>query len=138
MWSQFTFSVGRVVAVSRVLTQSEEKQNLAAVTGALAVDMESGSIGRAAQKLGVPFVIIRTISDGIREDLPMDFNLFQTPLGCLRGLWQCLRSPKIWKGLFRLYRQSREAGSQLTAFFQLFFAGVLASPPYSELPGTVS
>lgn len=129
---------GRFATVPRVLTRSEEKQQLAAATGAMAVDMESGSIGRVANEFGVPFLIIRTISDGMGEDLPMDFNLFQTPSGWATGLWQCLGSPRIWKGLYRLYRQSREAALQLTRFFQVFFAGILASPTPTAMVGSTS
>jgi len=132
------FSVGRFVSVSCVLTQSEQKQKMASLTGATAVDMESGSIARVAKEFGVPFVIIRTISDGWREDLPLDFNNFQTLAGWLKGLCQCLISPKAWKGLFRLYRQSRVAGAQLTKFFKLFFPRVLALPSYSDLARTIS
>ncbi|MDR4495458.1 MAG: hypothetical protein AB7P17_09755 [Nitrospirales bacterium] len=130
------FSVGRFATVPQVLTRSEEKQKLAAATGAVAVDMESGSIGRVANEFGIPFVIIRTISDGMGENLPLDFNLFRTPSGWAKGLWQCLSSPPIWKGLYRLYRQSREAALQLTAFFKGFFAGILTSPTPTAMVGS--
>ena len=136
--SRFPFSVGRYVAVPGVLTRSEEKQQMALATGAMAVDMESGAIGKVAQEIGIPFVIVRTISDGLQEDLPLDFNLFNTPGGWVRGLWPCLWSPQAWKGLFRLYRQSREAAAQLTNFFHLFFAGVLASPSHREMARPIS
>lgn len=132
------FPIGRFATVPQVLTRSEEKQMLATTTGAIAVDMESGSIGRVAKEFGIPFVIIRTISDGMFEDLPLDFNLFQTPGGWAKGLGQCLSSPCIWTGLFRLYRQSREAALQLTQFFRGFLAGMLAPPAPTAIVGSTS
>lgn len=131
-------SVGRIATVPQVLTRSEEKQMLATTTGAIAVDMESGSIGLVAKEFGIPFVIIRTISDGMFEDLPLDFNLFQTLGGWAKGLGQCLSSARIWKGLFRLYRQSREAALQLTQFFKVFLAEMLAQPPPTAIIGSTS
>ncbi|MCA9474926.1 MAG: hypothetical protein KC563_03820, partial [Nitrospira sp.] len=116
--SRIPFTMGRFVAVPCVLTRSEEKREMGSATGALAVDMESGAIGRAARKVGVSFAIIRAISDGIEEDLPLDFNIFHGPVGWMRGLWGFLRSPHVWRGMFRLYRQSREASAQLTKFFE--------------------
>lgn len=132
------FPIGRFATVPRVLTRSEEKQKLAEATGAMAVDMESGSIGRVANEFGVPFVIIRAISDGMGEDLPLDFNLFKSMSGWAKGLWQCLSSPRVWKGLYRLYQQSREAAIRLTEFFKIFFAGILALPTPMAMAGSTS
>ena len=132
------FSIGRFATVPRVLTRSEEKQKLASLTGAMAVDMESGAIAGVARELGVPFIIIRTISDSISEDLPLDFNLFETPGGRVRGLWQCFSSPRVWAGLIRLYRQSRKAALQLTQFFEGFLARMLALSTPTAIVGSVS
>ncbi len=132
------FSIGRFATVPRVLTRSKEKQKLASLTGAMAVDMESGPIGGVAKEFGIPFIIIRTISDGMSEDLPLDFNLFETSGGWVKGLWQCLSSPRIWAGLFRLYRQSRKAALRLTQFFKGFLARMLAPPTPTAIVGSVS
>jgi adenosylhomocysteine nucleosidase len=118
---------GFLMTVGRVLTFAKEKQALGAQTGAVAVDMESGAIGLEAQQSGVPFLIIRTISDGYREDLPLDFHQFKTYSGWLREISHCVLSPSCFQGLYRLFGQSRQASKELTLFFRAFFSYVSSS-----------
>ncbi|MEO8327929.1 MAG: hypothetical protein ABI618_18925, partial [Nitrospirota bacterium] len=80
---------------------------------------------------GLPFLIVRAISDGIDEDLPVDFNMFLKPFGWVGGVALVLSTPRCWKGLFRLYRNSKQAGIQLSKFFELFFA-VVSQPTFSK------
>jgi adenosylhomocysteine nucleosidase len=111
---------GRIVTVNRVLTRAYQKDLLGKRTGALAVDMESGAIGQVAQQHGFPFLIVRAISDGVNEDLPVDFNVFLKPSGWLLGAKNILSTPRCWNGFFRLYRNSKQAGIQLSNFFEEF------------------
>jgi adenosylhomocysteine nucleosidase len=123
---------GRFVTMDRVLTHASQKQILGKRTGAVAVDMESGAIGQVAQQHGVPFLIVRAISDGINEDLPVDFNFFLKPSGWIGGMMQVLSTPQCWKGFLRLYRNSKQAGLQLSRFFEKFFASIAMDAP--QLP----
>jgi len=109
---------GRIVTVPRIVGQAREKQNIAEKTGALALDMESGPLGSVAQEASVPFLAIRAISDLCDEDLPVDFNAFLRPLGCLQGLARVLVSPVSWLGFARLRAQMIQASSFLTLFFE--------------------
>jgi adenosylhomocysteine nucleosidase len=86
--------------------------------------MESGAIGQVAQQHGFPFLIVRAISDGVNEDLPVDFNMFLKPSGWVGGVRQVLSTPRCWKGIWRLYRHSKLAGLQLSRFYEKFFATV--------------
>lgn len=115
---------GRFVTIDHVLTHASQKKNLGNQTGAVAVDMESGPIGLVAQQHGIPFLIVRAISDGVNEDLPVDFNLFLKPSGWVGGMRQVLSTPRCWKEFFRLYRNSQHAGLQLSRFFKTFFETV--------------
>lgn len=121
---------GRFVTTDRVLTQASQKGILGKRSGAVAVDMESGAIGQVAKHHGLPFLIIRSISDGINEDLPVDFNMFLKPFGWVGGVALVLSTPRCWKGLFRLYRNSKQAGIQLSNFFEIFFA-IISTPTFS-------
>ncbi|MFZ1747572.1 MAG: hypothetical protein WBO24_17275 [Nitrospirales bacterium] len=121
---------GRFVTTDRVLTKASQKRILGERTGAMAVDMESGAIGEVAKQYGFPFLIIRAISDGINEDLPVDFNMFLKPFGWVGGIGQVLSSPRCWEGFFRLYRNSRQAGIQLSSFFEIFFP-IVSTPTFS-------
>ena len=111
---------GKFISVNRVLTDSVEKRTLRARTEAVAVDMESAVIGEVAQENGTPFLIVRAISDGVHEDLPVDFNLFLSPSGWVTGMMHIITTPKCWKGFIDLYQHSKQASRQLTKFFEGF------------------
>lgn len=116
---------GGFVTTDRVLRHALQKQVLGTQTGAVAVDMESGAIGQVAQQKNIPFLIVRAISDGVNEDLPVDFNDFLKPMGWSGGIRKELFTPWCWKGLWRLYRNSKQASKQLSQFFEKFFALIL-------------
>src|SRR5687768_7050928 len=70
---------GGVLAVSRnLLTSATAKSDLAHMTGACAVDMESGAVAKVAAQAGLPFLAIRAISD------PIDFSPPQVLLEAVR------------------------------------------------------
>lgn len=112
---RLTVRSGSVVSLSTVLCGSVEKEHLGRLSGAIALDMESAAIGNVARAQGVPFAVIRTVSDVAREDLPLDFNAFLAPWGWLRGVGAMLIRPSSLIGLNRLRRQSRLAAERLTA-----------------------
>jgi adenosylhomocysteine nucleosidase len=115
---------GRFVTMDRVLTQALLKQRLGKQTGAVAVDMESGAIGQVAEQHHVPFLIIRAISDGVNEDLPVDFNEFLEPSQWAGGVKAVLSTPGCWKNLWQLYRNSKQASEQLSLFFKFFLKSI--------------
>jgi adenosylhomocysteine nucleosidase len=51
-----------------------EKQHLAATTGALAVDMETGWILEVCKAAGIPLLSLRGISDTALQSLPVPFS----------------------------------------------------------------
>jgi hopanoid-associated phosphorylase len=61
---------GLVLGGDRILGDARQKAALFARTGALAVDLESGGVARAATAAGVPFVVLRAIADPAARDLP--------------------------------------------------------------------
>jgi adenosylhomocysteine nucleosidase len=61
---------GPVLGAGRVLATQIEKQLAWGTTGALAVDLESAIVSRIATALGIPFIVLRTIADTARRDLP--------------------------------------------------------------------
>lgn len=115
-----TARAGRFVTVPRVLWRAREKGEVAAATGAVGLDMESAAVGAAAGEQQVPFAIIRAVSDLLDEDLPLDFNLFLTPAGWLRGALGCLVRPSCVVGLLRLRAQSLVASERITTFLGRF------------------
>ena len=121
--------IGTVVSVERIVGRPDEKQRYATLTGAIALDMESGALASEAVKAGVPFVIVRAVSDLLDEELPLDFNLFLRPTGWLRGFASVIAAPSSLLGLGRLRRQSVTAAKSLTRFFQQYLSAVMMSSP---------
>ena len=113
---------GAVLSVSTVICGAAEKQRLARLTGAIAVDMESAALGTAALAKGVPFAVCRTVSDIATEDLPLNFNLFLMRSGWMRGIAAIVMRPSSLMGLNRLRRQSRLAADRLTALSSAYAA----------------
>ena len=62
--------VGAILGLDRMLSSPEEKGDVFARRGALAIDMESHHVARAAGERNLPFIAIRAISDQANEVLP--------------------------------------------------------------------
>ena len=125
---QHSLGLGSFVSLDHVVTNSSDKQRLGRAHKAVAVDMESAAVGKEAQDRRTPFLIVRTISDGVMDDLPVDFNIFLKPWGWVSGTYSIVTTPKSWKGLLHLYHQSKQAATQLTQFFEAFLSVVSDMP----------
>ncbi len=112
--------VGTVVSSETVMWQAQDKRRLRSLTGATGLDMESAAVAAAAQRRGIPMAIVRSVSDLVDEDLPLDFNLFLRPTGWLKGMQAVVGSPSSIEGLNRLRKQSRVAADGLTKWFQRY------------------
>lgn len=125
--------VGPFVSAPRVLCRADEKREVAGRGDAIGLDMESAALGLAASRRRIPFGIVRTVSDLVDENLPLDFNLFLRPSGWAKGVAACLAHPTSLIGLNRLRVQSRMAGAQLTAVYRacadLGFEGMASQRP---------
>jgi adenosylhomocysteine nucleosidase len=62
--------VATIAGSDAIVTTVEAKRHLASDTAAVAVDMESHVVARAALRHGLPFVVIRAISDPADRGLP--------------------------------------------------------------------
>ncbi|MEA3239783.1 MAG: hypothetical protein U9Q94_08435 [Candidatus Bipolaricaulota bacterium] len=71
------FLVGKIATTRSVAKSSQEKKNLAR-TGAIAVDMESGPLGRVALAAGIGFLPLRVVLD--TRDRPLLFNADRSDL----------------------------------------------------------
>jgi len=124
---------GPVLSSTTVICRAVEKQDLNRLTGAVAVDMESAAIGQVAQSQGVPFAVVRTVSDVAGEELPLDFNAFLKPWGWMRGIGAMIMTPSSIAGLHRLRRQSRLAAERLTVLCAACAANGFGLPPVSHV-----
>ena len=124
--------VGTVVSSGTVVCLAQEKRLLRRLTDATGLDMESAAVAAAAQGRGLPMAIVRTVSDLVDEDLPLDFNLFLRPTDWIKGMQAVIGRPASVEGLNRLRKQSRMAADRLTEWFQRYAETDSESPRLSR------
>ena len=69
--------MGRVASGDQFVAVKELKEKIISVTGALCTEMEGAAIAQAAYRNGIPFVIIRAISDKADDSAEMDYPTFE-------------------------------------------------------------
>ena len=69
--------LGRVASGDQIVCEQGLKDKIIAVTGAACTEMEGAAIAQAAYRNGVPFVIIRAISDKADNSADMDYPTFE-------------------------------------------------------------
>ena len=119
--AKFQFLTNSLLTVPWIVWSVMEKRVLAEKFQADALDMESAGIAQIAKECNVPFLVIRTVSDLMNENLPKDFNFFLSTSTWAKGFWRFVSCPKLWVELFRLRQQAQLASRQLRRFFCAFF-----------------
>lgn len=69
--------MGRVASGDQFVSRGEQKEQIIAATGALCTEMEGVGIAQTAYRNGVPFVILRAISDKADDSAEMDYPTFE-------------------------------------------------------------
>jgi adenosylhomocysteine nucleosidase len=77
---------GTLLSVTEIVSHAVAKQRLGEQFGAVAVDMESYSIGRVAAAYHLPFMVLRTIFDTQADDVPFQANRFTSADGALQPM----------------------------------------------------
>ena len=68
---------GRVASGDQFVCRGDQKEQIISVTQALCTEMEGAAIAHAAWRNGVPFVILRAISDKADDSAQMDYPTFE-------------------------------------------------------------
>ncbi len=107
----FPVDGGDLYEAPGVLKTASEKAAIAAATGAVAVDMESAAIARAASDARRPFVAVRVVLDKSEDFLPSGVEAWIDEVGNRRAVaaWTSLFRPRDWKSLVRLFLRYRAA-----------------------------
>jgi uridine phosphorylase len=101
---------GEILGVDRIVTAAADKLRAFQQTSAAAVDMESHALARFAAAHGIPFRIIRAVSDEAHEDLGLDLNRARDAEGRIRDLGVLqLALVRPWSGLPALIRLASNA-----------------------------
>ena len=69
--------LGRVASGDQFICSKEQKEKIIADTGAICAEMEGASIAHTAYRNGIPFVLIRAISDKADDSAEMDYPTFE-------------------------------------------------------------
>jgi len=69
--------VGRVASGDQFVSEKALKDKIISLTEALCTEMEGAAIAQAAYRNGVPFVILRAISDKADDSADMDYPTFE-------------------------------------------------------------
>ena len=108
-------AVGGIAGSDAIVGSVSAKAALRSATGAIAADMESHRAAELASEAGVPFAILRAVSDGASESLPLCAQMGFRSDGSvdvgavIRGL---IARPSEFPALMRT---ARNAGKAMTA-----------------------
>ncbi len=107
---------GPIYADGRLIANAADKASLHRETGALAGDMESHIAARAAAEAGLPFAILRCISDEADANLPPAIAVAMRPGGGLAlgaAFSSIMKQPSQLSGLIRSVADFRHAYAAL-------------------------
>jgi hopanoid-associated phosphorylase len=107
---------GPIVGVNSVVSDPADKSRLHALTGAVAVDMESHLVGRLAASHGLAFAAVRVIIDPAHRAVPPAALLAMAPGGSTdvtAMVWEILARPSQVSLLMRLVADAIAARTAL-------------------------
>ncbi len=110
---------GTVVTVNDIAHRPADKRRLAVrlqLEECAVIDLESAAWAAAAAGRGLPWLVLRSVSDALDEELPLDFNRFRRADGSVsraRVAARALLRPKLIGELDRLRRRVDESATAL-------------------------
>ena len=120
---ELTAMRGTIYSADRVLTTRAEKQELTKRTDAIAVDMETYAAAQVAEERHVPWLAVRVVTDGVSDDMPLDFNALADADGNVdkkRVIAATLAHPWKIPALIRLGARSSLAAKNLAVFLDAY------------------
>jgi adenosylhomocysteine nucleosidase len=109
---------GALLSASSVIATSADKRRMGEQWQAIAVDMESAGVARAALRAGLPFGAIKAITDSAEQSLSIDFDRCRSEdkrLSVWSVVCQAFKSFRGAGDLWRLAWNAREAAAALAA-----------------------
>jgi hopanoid-associated phosphorylase len=107
---------GGILGSDHIWASSSDKATMFHGTRALAADMESHVAARVAQRHGLPFAVVRAISDSASDELPPAALVGMKPDGSMaigRVVWALTKRPAQLPALLRTGRHAEAAFRQL-------------------------
>ena len=103
--------VGGILGAEEIAANAAEKTRLREATHAIAIDLESHRVARAAERARLPFLVFRVIADTADRDLPAAalVPLSRSGHPSVRVVGSILARPGQIPDLLRLARETRSA-----------------------------
>ena len=103
--------VGGILGAEEIAASAAEKTRLRETTHAIAVDLESHRVARAAERARLPFLVFRVIADTADRDLPAAalVPLSRSGHPSVRVVGSIIARPGQIPDLLRLARETRSA-----------------------------
>jgi adenosylhomocysteine nucleosidase len=117
-WSLAAARRGTLFCASEVITSTSEKRRLAEHWGAIAVDMESAGVARAAAERGIDFSAVKAITDTSGQSISIDFARCRSDdkgFSLRKIVAEGIRSPHGIRDLWMLATGARVAARALAA-----------------------
>ncbi len=123
------FHCGDILSVDKIIRQSSLKTHIGSQTSAIAVDMESFAIAERANAMGIPFIAVRAISDGVDEDMEVGEDMVTRGgnVNISATVRYLLNKPHHIPYLNRLRKQTKLATHTLSSFFPNFITQIYNS-----------
>ncbi|MGQ3686275.1 MAG: phosphorylase family protein [Candidatus Loosdrechtia sp.] len=118
----FKLHCGDILSVNKIVKKSSTKKHIGNKTSAIAIDMESFAIAEQAYAMGVPFAVIRSISDGVEEDVEINEKMVTKGgnINIPATAFHILNKPHHIPTLNRLRKQTKLAANTLSLFLPDF------------------
>jgi adenosylhomocysteine nucleosidase len=103
---------GAIYGAEAVVARAVDKKSVFGRTKAVAVDLESGPVARAAAQAGIPFVVLRAVADPAHRNLPRAAILGLSDEGRVAYgtvLGQMARNPHQFPALLFIALETRRA-----------------------------
>ncbi len=101
------------VTTDSMVLKAEAKRAIYAETRAAALDMESSAVGEVCVHRGVPFIVIKGISDTAGQDLPDEVEGLANSKSWADRAVIVLGRPDLWRELWRLRKNALTAAENL-------------------------
>lgn len=113
------------VSVDSIVLRADMKRNIRAQTQCAVLDMESSAVGEVCSERGVPFVVVKGVTDTADQDLPDELDALVGISGSARRGVFVLGRPRLWHSLWRLRKNALIASDNVgdvlgTMFLRLF------------------
>jgi len=110
---------GDLLTVDKVISQARTKKKIGENATFVAVDMESAAIAEVADKRGVEFAAVRSVSDTIEDNIDIDYADIMTDDGNVKYsnlAMNIMKNPRRLAILKRLHKQTKVAAKRLSFF----------------------